>query len=153
MCSNYLIAGKERLHQHFGVSWPSGEFKPEAYPRYLAPIIRPPHDEGDAEKLESVAACFGMVPHWADLKLATKTYNARTETVAKKPSYRNAWGRRQFCIIPLYRFVGRVWTFRTRTIKVVFSALTMSIERLLYNALKRDCVHTLAACYRRQTRH
>jgi putative SOS response-associated peptidase YedK len=40
------------------------------------------------------------VPPWADLKLARQTYNARSETVASKPSFRNAWKKRQFCIIP-----------------------------------------------------
>jgi putative SOS response-associated peptidase YedK len=44
---------------------------------------------------------FGMVPHWADLKLARQTYNARTETVASKPSFRNAYKRGQFCILPV----------------------------------------------------
>jgi putative SOS response-associated peptidase YedK len=79
-----------------------GSFKPETYPGYMAPIIRLAHDQ--PEKEECVAACFGMVPHWADLKLARQTYNARTETVATKPSYRNAFKNRQFCIIPTDSF-------------------------------------------------
>jgi hypothetical protein len=44
---------------------------------------------------------FGMVPHWADLKLARQTYNARTETVAAKPSFRHAFKQGQFCVIPV----------------------------------------------------
>jgi putative SOS response-associated peptidase YedK len=47
---------------------------------------------------------FGMVPHWADTKLARQTYNARTETVATKPSFRNAYKHRQFCVIPVASF-------------------------------------------------
>ena len=44
---------------------------------------------------------FGLVPHWAtDTKIARSTYNARTETVAEKPSFREAWKRGQHCIIP-----------------------------------------------------
>jgi len=50
------------------------------------------------------SAIFGMVPHWADYKLARQTYNARTETVASKPSFRSAWKRKQFCIIPATNF-------------------------------------------------
>ncbi len=42
---------------------------------------------------------FGMVPHWADLKLARQTYNARTETISTKPSFRAAWRQGNFCII------------------------------------------------------
>lgn len=47
---------------------------------------------------------FGMVPHWADPKLARQTYNARTETVASKPFFSNVWKRKQFCIIPVANF-------------------------------------------------
>jgi endonuclease YncB( thermonuclease family) len=47
---------------------------------------------------------FGMVPYWADTKLARQTYNARTETVATKPSFRNAFKRAQFCIVPANSF-------------------------------------------------
>lgn len=47
---------------------------------------------------------FGMAPHWDDHKFAPQTYNARTETVASKPSFRNAWKRKQFCIIPAANF-------------------------------------------------
>jgi putative SOS response-associated peptidase YedK len=47
---------------------------------------------------------FGMVPHWADIKLARQTYNARTETVASKPRFRNAYKRGQFCILPVDSF-------------------------------------------------
>lgn len=47
---------------------------------------------------------FGLVPAWANLKLARSTYNARSETVATKPTFRTAWKRRQFCVIPLENF-------------------------------------------------
>lgn len=102
MCSNYTPPAPGRLRQHFGVDYPEVSLKSETYPGYLAPIIRLSHDQPDAE--ECVAACFGMVPHWADMKLARQTYNARTETVASKPSFRTAFKNRQFCIIPADSF-------------------------------------------------
>lgn len=86
------------MRQAFGVKAPAQECKPETYPGYLAPIIRLSEDE--TREKEALAACFGMVPPWADLKLARQTYNARTETVNEKPSFRNAFRKRQFCIIP-----------------------------------------------------
>lgn len=98
MCSSYISAPKTKLADYFGVQPPDNDFKPEAYPGYLAPIIRLNHN--DPEKLECVPACFGMVPAWADVKLAKHTYNARSETVGSKPSFRNAWRKRQLAIIP-----------------------------------------------------
>lgn len=98
MCSNYIPATKESLNKHFKVVPPDNAFKPESYPGYLAPIIR--LDPDHPQHTECVPACFGMVPAWADPKLAKHTYNARSETVASKPSFRNAFRRRQFAIIP-----------------------------------------------------
>lgn len=87
---------------HFGVEPdPDFDFEPEAYPSYMAPIIRLTSVGTDKECLP---ACFGMVPHWAELKLARHTYNARSETVGSKPSFRHAWRQRQFCIIPAESF-------------------------------------------------
>ncbi len=44
---------------------------------------------------------FGLIPNWAkNQKIQSKTYNARTETVAQKPSFKLAWQQRQHCIIP-----------------------------------------------------
>jgi putative SOS response-associated peptidase YedK len=105
MCANYTPGRNERIVRHFGIEDQHGDLErgifslaPEAFPATLAPIVRPKRTHGDA--LEVAAACFGMVPHWADLKLARSTYNARSETVAAKPSFRNAWKNKQFCLVP-----------------------------------------------------
>ena len=43
----------------------------------------------------------GLIPHWAkDTEISRQTYNARSETVDEKPSFRDAWRRAQHCIIP-----------------------------------------------------
>lgn len=98
MCADYTPSKKEAFSQHFGVELPAFDFPGETFPGYLAPILRNAHEF--SELVECVPACFGMLPHWADAKLVRQTYNARSETVASKPSFRNAWRRRQFCIIP-----------------------------------------------------
>ena len=98
MCSNYTPSKREVLGPHFHVDAPASDWKEEAWPGYLAPIIRLA-DDGSGE-LACEAACFGMVPHWADLKLSRHTYNARSETAASKPSFRHAYAKRQLCIIP-----------------------------------------------------
>jgi len=49
---------------------------------------------------EAVFLRWGLVPHWADdVKIAHKLINARCETVASKPSFREAFKKRR-CLIP-----------------------------------------------------
>lgn len=102
MCANYTPSRLDAISQHHGLEIAAFDFPSEAFPGYLAPILRESREFTGA--VECLPAMFGMVPHWADPKLARQTYNARTETVASKPSFRNAWKRNQFCIIPADNF-------------------------------------------------
>ena len=45
-------------------------------------------------------ARFGLIPAWAkDEKIGRHTYNARSETVTSKPSFRSAWAKGQFALV------------------------------------------------------
>ena len=47
---------------------------------------------------------WGFVPSWAkDMSMASRMINARAETVAEKPSFRNAFRRRR-CLVPMTGF-------------------------------------------------
>jgi len=102
MCADYTPSSKEQIYDHFGDRSFQFDLPPEAWPGYMAPILRG-SDEAPGE-LKIAPAMFGIVPHLADLKLARQTYNACTETVATKPSFRSAWKRKQFCIIQADNF-------------------------------------------------
>ncbi len=59
---------------------------------------------------ECLAGSFGLIPHWAeDVTIAKRTYNARSETVAEKPSFRDAWRLGRHCIIPAEAFYEPDW--------------------------------------------
>lgn len=69
----------------------------ETYPGYAAPLVVKSHQSG---RVASGLARFGLVPAWAkDDKISRHTYNARSETVAEKPTYRTAWRQRQFGLV------------------------------------------------------
>jgi putative SOS response-associated peptidase YedK len=63
------------------------------------PVVR---DTGEGRVL--VAARWGLVPHWSrEAKTKYSTINARAETAADKPTYRDAFKRRR-CLIPATGF-------------------------------------------------
>ena len=96
MCVNYRPATPAQLQNFFKVRPGNFQTPEESFPGYAAPMIL-----GD----EAVKACFGLIPHWAkDSKLSRSTYNARSETVADKPSFRQAWRLGQFCLVPMQAF-------------------------------------------------
>ena len=105
MCSHYQgIKDRERLRRHFGVVPPADLGRHDLWPGYTGTFIRqhPKTDSGDAAvpETEALIGLFGLVPHWAaDTRITQSTYNARSETVASKPSFRDAWRKAQHCII------------------------------------------------------
>jgi len=106
MCSHYqAIKERERYVRHFGVEPPDDGGKHDLWPGYSGTFIRrhPHTDVGDdaVPQREALPGLFGLVPHWSpDTKITRFTYNARSETVATKPSFREAWQQAQHCIIP-----------------------------------------------------
>lgn len=114
MCAHYEAVSKpERLHDTFKVAMPTGAVA-DVWPGYAGIFIRRPREaqqgDGVAPWREAMAGSFGLIPHWAkDPSLAKKTYNARSETVASKPSYRDAWRLGRRCIIPAEAFYEPDW--------------------------------------------
>jgi len=101
MCTNYRPSARDYIREHFGTLALNFEYPEEGYPGYVAPMIR----RAASGNREVLAARFGLIPPWAkDTKISRNTYNARSETVAEKPSYRSAWRRGQYCLVPMNSF-------------------------------------------------
>ncbi len=98
MCSHFeSVTKKEVIKEYFDAEMASEDAKADIWPGYKGLLIRPAAGSGR----EAVSGAFGLIPHWAsDTKISRHTYNARTETVASKPSFREAWKKGQHCIIP-----------------------------------------------------
>ena len=105
MCVHYHPASIKSLQLNFQLDDIPEGGQPDLWPGYTGHFIR--HhafanigDEAVPVR-EALLGVFGLIPHWAkDTKIARQTYNARTETVADKPSFRDAWRRGQHCLIP-----------------------------------------------------
>jgi putative SOS response-associated peptidase YedK len=100
MCANYTpVTSRERLRAGFGVDLEAAMAE-QAWPGHAAPFVRQARDRTDPGR-EACIGLFGLVPHWSkDLSIGRRTYNARSETVAEKPSFRDAWRLGRRCIIP-----------------------------------------------------
>lgn len=115
MCSHYqAIKERERYFRHFGVEPPNEIGKYDVWPGYTATFIRRPTeaDVGDeaVPGREAMPGLFGLIPHWStDTTIGRRTFNARSETVAGKPSFREAWKKGNHCVVPLDAFFEPDW--------------------------------------------
>ena len=73
--------------------------RPMIAPTQMAPVIL--HENG---RTELRPMRWGLIPHWADdEKIGSKLINARSETAANKPAFREAWQSRR-CLVPATGF-------------------------------------------------
>jgi putative SOS response-associated peptidase YedK len=70
-------------------------------PQTFQPVIRRNRDSGARE---IVLMRWGLIPYWSkDAKIAYSTLNAKAETVATAPAFRDAFKRRR-CLVPADAF-------------------------------------------------
>jgi putative SOS response-associated peptidase YedK len=97
MCARFSLAGPERIADRY----PQFKQRKAWPPRYnVAPTqdVLAGRDDGRGEG-EAVALRWGLVPYWAkDLAIGQKLINARAETLAEKPAFRNALHKRR-CVV------------------------------------------------------
>jgi len=100
MCGRYRLSRrKEVLDQYFGANSGDEQWEPRynIAPTQLIPIVRQ-NGKGSPRQLCTVK--WGLVPSWAtDPSVGPSMINARSETVATKPAFRDALRLRR-CLIP-----------------------------------------------------
>lgn len=97
MCGRFAQrTDPKRLAKQFGV-----EEVPESEPRYnIAPTQGILGVREGADGREMTLLKWGLVPSWArDSSMGARLINARSETVAEKPAFRQSYKQRR-CIIP-----------------------------------------------------
>lgn len=107
MCGRFaLISSTEAVADQFEIKSENIAILPPAVPRYNVAPTQPVlgirlNDDG---KRELTFFQWGLIPSWSkDTKIGSKLINARSETVAEKPSFRAAYKRRR-CVIPVDGF-------------------------------------------------
>jgi putative SOS response-associated peptidase YedK len=111
MCSRYFLdADGNVIAYTFGVPVHEGiRRRFNIAPTHEAPIVRAARDGG---RREAALVRWGLVPSWAkSLSVGSKMINARSETLAEKPAFRNAFKSRR-CIVPASGFFE--WTGEPR---------------------------------------
>ena len=97
MCGRFAQKTDVRkLAKQFGVSEaPPAEARYNVAPTQAVLCVR---EDGDGREMTFMI--WGLVPSWAkDPSMGARLINARSETVAEKPSFREAFKRRR-CIVP-----------------------------------------------------
>jgi putative SOS response-associated peptidase YedK len=98
MCGRFALytdplALAKRFQTDNAPDWEAGY---NVAPSQTIPIVR---NEHGARRFSP--ARWGLIPNWAkDIKIGYGTINARAETVAEKPSFRNAFKHRR-CLVPV----------------------------------------------------
>ncbi len=98
MCGRFvLISDLSAVAQSFGVADVSFHFLPD---RNIHPGRPIPAEIGTAHGNRLASFLWGLVPFWAkDPSIGAKLINARAETIAQKPSFKDAFLKRR-CLIP-----------------------------------------------------
>ena len=104
MCGRFVFSRPiDEMRAIFGTTNPPPNVAPSwnMAPTRLAPVVRL-HPESRERHLDLLR--WGLVPHWArDLTSARQPINARSETAARSPLFRDALARRR-CLVPADAF-------------------------------------------------
>lgn len=100
MCAHFESPDWKLVTTSFpgNVQTSTSSFTTDVWPGRQAPFLL------SSEAPRWVHGCFGMMPFWAKPTHYRHSYNARSETIAEKPTFRHAWKNGQFCAVPATAF-------------------------------------------------
>jgi putative SOS response-associated peptidase YedK len=104
MCGRYLLSrSPEEIARWFGTRNPLPNFPARYNVAPTDPVLTVRFNRKTGERSLD-ALRWGLVPHWAkDLKFGARTINARAESLATTPAFRDAFAARR-CLIPASGF-------------------------------------------------
>jgi putative SOS response-associated peptidase YedK len=97
MCGRFaLFSYMRQLMEEFGIEEHDGDGPDERYNVAPTQRVLVVINDGEANRLERFR--WGLVPHWARGPRPRYMINARAETLAEKPTFRNAFRKRR-CLV------------------------------------------------------
>jgi putative SOS response-associated peptidase YedK len=97
MCGRYSFAPDLKVvNEHYDITVNDGDIPPNynCAPSQLLPVVT----NDNADRISFFK--WGLIPFWAkNPAIGYKMINARGETIAEKPSFKNAFARRR-CLVP-----------------------------------------------------
>jgi putative SOS response-associated peptidase YedK len=110
VCGRYRLSRRKQLVEEY---FDAADWQEDWSPRYNiaptepVPVIRQ-HPKERVRQLSLMK--WGLIPHWAkDPSIATSTVNAKSETAATKPAFRDPLKYRR-CLIPADGFYYSILT-------------------------------------------
>jgi putative SOS response-associated peptidase YedK len=104
MCGRYRLSRRKQIiEEYFGSAPWDDEWNPRynIAPTQFVPVIRQ-HPKEPVRQITTMR--WGLIPNWArDASIASSTINAKSETVAEKPAFRDPFKYRR-CLIPADAF-------------------------------------------------
>lgn len=98
MCGRYTLTSIDGLVEEFGLIQEPLDFTPRfnIAPTQVVPVI----DNRPRDQRVLTSMRWGLIPYWAkDPAIGNKLINARRETVAEKPAFRDAMRRRRCLVV------------------------------------------------------
>lgn len=148
MCANFKPLTVQQLHDLNLPDMPF-EYPEEVYPNYQLPLLFK-----SEQGLEWRAVNFGLIPKWAEDKtIATRTYNARNESLLQKPSFAEATAKCKFGVIPVSEFYEskyfdnkpQRWGVRRKDGQAFYIAALYEIARVQDEIIRSSTMITMDA--------
>lgn len=106
MCASYMI--KQRAVPRLVTDLRLDDFE-QFFDKLIVPHRPAPVIVADSQQVVMRPMRFSLIPRWSkDLKPKFATHNARVESIAEKPTWREAFQKRH-CIVPLTHFIEPIY--------------------------------------------
>ena len=108
MCNQYAPPSRQRVEEHFHAALQTDEiYRPGIGPWGRGPFVR--QTAAGRESVVGQWALIGDNAREAKSVARISTNNARSESLASRPTFRGPWARGQRCLIPADSFLEPNW--------------------------------------------